>query len=69
MFAGDILVRVLAKCPALLHLNFYCNQLGVDGAGKLAAVLPLCPALAYLDLSYNLIQADGAAWIGRVLPQ
>ena len=36
------------------------NQIGDEGAGRLAEVLPQCPALSVLDLGGNRIRAEGA---------
>jgi len=46
--------------PALSLLHLEINQIGDEGAGRLADVLPQCPALSYLNLSSNEIGADAA---------
>ena len=49
------LARVLALCPALVHLDLSGNQIGPDGTESLAEVLPQCTALAHLNLRGNRI--------------
>ncbi len=51
---------MLGECKALAHLDLSSNEIGDEGAGRLAGVLGLCKALAHLDLSYNEIWEEGA---------
>jgi hypothetical protein len=66
-FAG-----VLAKCPALTHLDLSYNEIGDAGIESIAGVLPRCAALVFLDLSDNECWGTRYGGVGRlagVLPQ
>jgi len=52
-------VAVLGQCPSLAYLRLGLNDIGAEGAGRLAAVLGQCPSLAYLALDSNDIGAEG----------
>ena len=52
---AERLAEVLAKCPALVHLELGGNLIRDEGAGRLAGVLGQCAALAHLNLSFNQI--------------
>jgi hypothetical protein len=52
-----------------VHLNLSDNQIGPDGAERLAGVLAQCPALAHLDLCGNQIGPTGADSLAGVLGQ
>ena len=61
---------MLPQCPALSELDLGGNQIGDQGAGRLAEVLPQCRALSELDLSSNEIGAEAAdrlraVWTGE----
>jgi Ran GTPase-activating protein (RanGAP) involved in mRNA processing and transport len=45
------------------------NDIGAQGAGRLAAVLGQCASLAHLDLGNNDIIAEGAGRLAAVLGQ
>jgi len=66
---AERLAEVLAKCPALVHLELGGNLIRDEGAGRLAGVLGQCAALAHLNLSFNQIGPAGAESLARVLPQ
>ena len=65
------LEQVLRQCSSsLAHLNLFRNQIGAEGAGKLAEVLGQCSSsLAHLNLSCNQIGAEGAGMLAGVLEQ
>jgi Ran GTPase-activating protein (RanGAP) involved in mRNA processing and transport len=48
-------------------LNLGSNQLGDEGAGRLAEVLPQCPALRLLWLRNNWIGGQGAGRYNKQL--
>eukprot|EP00961_Rhodomonas_salina_P169520 2284079-Rhodomonas_salina.1 len=58
-------VGALEECKALAHLDLSSNELGAEGAGRLAEVLKGCKALAHLGLRYNQIGAEGAGRLGE----
>ena len=45
------------------------NEIGAEGAGRLAAVLGQCASLVHLDLAGNEIGAEGAGRLAAVLGQ
>ena len=54
-------------CTWSLHLGV--NQIGAEGAGRVAGVLPQSPALSILFLEDNEIGDEGARRLAGVLPQ
>ena len=62
-------LSIIQQCTGLAHLDLSRNDLGAEGAGRLAGVLGQCPALAYLNLSCNKIGPAGARSLARVLGQ
>jgi hypothetical protein len=65
---AERLVGVLAKCPALAHLDLSGNtNFGATGAGRLAGVLGQCRALAHLNLCGHRIDDAGAGSFAGVL--
>jgi Ran GTPase-activating protein (RanGAP) involved in mRNA processing and transport len=68
---SERLAAVLAKCPALVHLDLrsssYFGAAGYSGAERLG-VLAQCTALAHLNLSGSYIGA-GAGSLAGVLAQ
>ena len=63
------LTAVLGQCTSLAHLDLGSNNIGDEGAGRLAAVRPQCRLLAHLDLGSNGIGAEGARRLAAVLGQ
>ena len=56
------LEHVLGQCSSSIrHLSLSDNQIGAEGAGRLAGVLGQCSSLAHLDLSYNGVGDEGRA--------
>ena len=51
---------MLGQCASLAHLDLGWNEIGAEGAGRLAAVLGQCASLARLDLGVNGIGDEGA---------
>ena len=51
---------------SLAHLALGRNEIGAEGAGRLAAVLGQCASLAHLDLYYNGIRDEGAGRLAAV---
>ncbi len=47
--------RALPLCPKLTNLLLGANQIGAEGAARLAGVLPQCPQLCFLRLGGNQI--------------
>jgi hypothetical protein len=41
------LAAVLLQCPVLQELHLEFNQIGGEGAGRLAKVLPQCPGAQF----------------------
>jgi hypothetical protein len=52
---------VLPQCRTLSVLSLAYNQIGAEGAARLAGVLPQCPKLTNLLLGANQMGAEGAA--------
>ena len=57
---------MLAQCASLAHLDLSVNEIGDEGAGRLAAVLGQCASLAHLDLGGNGIGSEGAERLAAV---
>jgi Ran GTPase-activating protein (RanGAP) involved in mRNA processing and transport len=67
---AERLAGVLARCPALAHLDLSYNYyFGAAGAERLAGVLGQCRELVHLDLCGNQIGDGGAERLARVLAQ
>ena len=49
-----------------VHLDLHGNEIGDEGAGRLAAVLGQCASLAHLNLHANGIGAEGAGRLAAV---
>jgi Ran GTPase-activating protein (RanGAP) involved in mRNA processing and transport len=65
---AEILAGVLAKCPALAHLDLSWNfNFGAAGAEMLSGVLGQCAALVHLNLCHTQIGPDGAEFLAGVL--
>ena len=58
---------MLGQCSSLVMLNLANNDIGDEGAGRLAGVLGQCCSLAKLDLSENDIGDEGAESLAEVL--
>ncbi len=61
--------EVVAQWVVLAHLALSRNQIGPDGAERLAQVLAQCPTMTHLDLSYSGIGPAGAESSAGVLAQ
>ena len=59
----------LCQCNALSHLDLRGNNIGAEGAGRLAGALGECKALSHLDLSSNEIGDEGAGRLAGVRVQ
>ena len=60
---------MLGQCSSLAVLNLQHNDIGAEGADRLAGVLAQCSSLAVLKLAGNRIGADGAGRLADVLGQ
>jgi Ran GTPase-activating protein (RanGAP) involved in mRNA processing and transport len=62
---SERLAEVLAKCPALVHLDLRSNSyFGAAGTETLAGVLGQCRELVNFNLSTNFIDYSGAERLG-----
>ena len=56
---------MLGQCASLAHLDLGDNEIGAEGAERLAAVLGQCASLTHLDLSRNRIGDEGGGFRRR----
>ena len=57
------------QCPSLAYLDLRENEIGDEGAERLAAVLGQCPSLAHLNFEGNGIEAEGSGMPATLLQQ
>ena len=46
-------LSIIRQCTGLAHLDLSRNQIGIQGAKRLAAVLPQCLLMSFVDLRDN----------------
>ena len=59
---------MLGQCSLLAEVNLADNDIGDEGAGRLAGVLGQCSSLTQLDLEDNAIGDEGVAMIRMSIP-